>query len=47
MGMEYAGWGGPHASRRRGDEGLFLLSQLMELSLVASPVSLLAPETPR
>src|SRR5438874_5525088 len=45
MGMEYAGWGGPHASRGRGDEGCFLVSPLVQLAPVASPVSF-ATETP-
>src|ERR1041384_3048275 len=46
MGLEYAGWDGPHASRRRGDEGRFVVSPLVALVRVASPVSLLATARP-
>jgi hypothetical protein len=38
MGLEYAGWGGPHASQGLGDESLFLVAPLRALSPVASPV---------
>src|SRR5215471_20122505 len=39
MGLEYAGWEGHHASRRRGDQGRFLVAPLVALALVAFAVS--------
>src|SRR5215472_13111849 len=46
MGLEYAGWDGHHASRRRGDEDRCLVSPLVALVLVFSSVSSLATERP-
>jgi hypothetical protein len=42
MGLQYAGWGGPHASQGLDDESLFLVASLRALSPVASPVDSLA-----